>query len=1132
MKFTRFFISVSTLFLITGTIHSKTRTPMSNPGITVKELHCEYCVNPLGIDTPHPRFSWILNSSERGQMQSAYQVLVASSKKKLAANIGDKWDSAKTVSGSSVNIAYEGSPLTSAEQCWWKVRCWDKDRIPFEWSEPATFEMGLLTRDAWQSEWIGAGKIDEGLTFVAGKFGKGVNLNGRSENIKVSHYEQLKPNNQITICTWIKPTEYSDHWREIYRKEDGDARQLLAIGEDADIKGIWFGLGINGAYTEHGAPVSAEALMDGKWHFIAATYDGSSMTIYFDGKKISGRKVTGPIDTDGSQPAFIGSWEGRRECFPGGIDDFRVYNRALSAQEVQSMTGNNPGADPSLVGWWPLDGTLKNSITGSDSRAVGGTASAPLLRKELQVTKKIKRARAYISGIGWYELYINGKKVGDHVLDPATSDYHKRTLYVTYDITDLLNPGANALGVMLGNGWFCEPGRLKYGDAPTLLMHASIEYADGSSTNITTDSTWKSAAGPITFNNIYGGEGYDARREKQGWTHADYDDSGWTAVELVDGPRGKLQSQVMPAIKVIQTLKPIKLTNPKPGVYVYDLGQLFGGWSRLHVTGPKGTKVTIKYAALMFEDSGLVDKRRHGGSGETDFYILKGAGREVYEPRFTYHPVRYVQIEGYPGTPTIEDLEGRVVHSDVNMSGDFECSNPLLNQIHRNVVWTLKNGLFGIPLDCLHREHWAWTDPATITGNLYPRKFMPLFWTKWLDDIADAQHDDGGVPDVAPSYAFNQVDPAWGGNYPILVWYIYQYYGDTRIVENHYVGMKKLVDYLAAGADEYLVTKGHYGDHMLPGDSPGTEKFISDETPPQLIWNGYFYRGALVVSRAARLLGKNGDAEKYERLAENIKNAFNTKWLDKKTGVYAGGAQSANAFPLALDIVPEASLAGVLKNLVYSITKKYNGHLHTGNSGTTCMIDTLPRHGYGDLLYSVVNQTTYPGWGFMVAQGATTIWESWSLVAGCGNSESMIMWATIDEFFYHDLAGISGPEYYGATDTAPGFREIHIKPLVPEGLEYAKASITTVRGIVSSEWKRNGNSLTLNVAMPVNTEGTISVPKIGLKNVTITESGKPVWKNDAFASDSAGITSGADTGDYITFTVGSGSYDFRLKGSK
>jgi alpha-L-rhamnosidase len=891
--------------------------------LAVAKMTCEYVVNPLGVDTPQPRFSWVLEADRRGTLQAAYQVLVAGDEEALEANSSAMWDSGKVGSGRSVNVAYEGTALQSGAAYWWKVRWWDAVGNASPWSDSARFEMGLLNQDDWLGEWIGA--------------------------------------------------------------------------------------------------------------------DGS-------------------IEVD---------------------------------------------AGP-----------------------------APLLRKEFEIAKQVTRARVHISGLGWYELFINGKKVGGHALDPATTDYHKRTLYVTYDVTDDMREGSNAIGVTLGNGWYSEPGRLKYGDSPRLLMQLHVDFADGSTTVIKSDKTWKSAYGPILHNDISVGEVYDARLEKKGWTAPGYDESAWVEVVSKESPGGAMQSQLMPAVKVMETIKPVKLTNPEPGVYVYDMGQLFGGWARLRVKGPRGTRVTIKYSARLFEDSGLVDKRRHRETGETDYYILKGEGDEVYEPRFTYHPVRYVQIEGHPGTPDLHDLEGRVIYSDVDMSGDFECSNPLFNQIHENVVWTLKNGLFGIPLDCLHREHWAWTDPATITGNLYPRKHMPLFWTKWLNDIADAQHDDGGVPDVAPSYAFNDIDPAWGGNYPILVWYLYQYYGDKRIVAEHYAGMKKWMAYLVSRSQGNLAVEGHFGDHMVPGDVPGNEIFISAESPPPLIWTGYYYRGAVVLSKAAKLLGHTEEAERYMGLADNIKSAFNEKWLDSETGLYADGAQTANIFALALEIVPDGKIATVLDGLAQSITERYGGHFHTGNTGTTSMIDKLTELGRGELLYDVVNQTTYPGWGFMVDQGATTIWESWSLLSRVGDSESMIMWATIDEFFYHDLAGISAPEYYGFTDTAPGYREINIRPHVLGELEYAKASISTVRGVVSSAWKRDGDVLSLHVTLPVNTEATVSVPTIGLKDVAITEGGTEVWTNGNYSAGVEGIKAGANTGEHVQFHVGSGAYDFRLTGRR
>ncbi|MBL7219565.1 MAG: family 78 glycoside hydrolase catalytic domain [Phycisphaerae bacterium] len=1101
-------------------------------GITAGGLTCEYAVNPLAIDVAQPRFGWLLKSDKRGQMQSAYQVLVASSAEKLKANVGDKWDSGKIASARSVNVVYAGKALAGRERCWWKVRVFDKPGRPSPWSKPAKFEMGLLKKAEWTGEWIGlSGGSSYG--YVDGKLKQALVLNGAGQSVRVAHYAKLKPAGAITIAAWIKPGRTSDSWQEIYRKEDGAARCLLAIGKSAGKFGLWCGLGIGGAYVERGAAMDRSKLVDGKWHLVVANYDGKAIGLYADGKEIGSSKAAGALGTSGKAAAYIGSSGGSSEFFKGGIDDVRIYARALSGDEIEAMAlagGDGKTTVSGLVGWWKLDGNLDNSVGGNASRngkaSGGGPALAPLLRKTFKIAGKPERARAYISTLGWGELYINGRKVGDSVLDPATSDYHKRTLYATRDVTEYLRAGDNAVGVMLGNGWYCEPGRMKYGASPRVLMQMHIELPGGAAVVIKTDDTWKGASGPIVANNIWGGETYDARLEKPGWAASGYDDSGWKPAEAREAPRGKLQSQIMGAIRVRGTIEPVKFTNPKKGVWVYDMGQLFGGWARLRVKGPKGAKIAIKYAARMFENTGLVDKRRHRGDRETDYYTLKGdpAG-EVYEPRFTYHPVRYVQIEGHPGKPAKGDLDGRVVYSAVDMSGDFECSNPMLNRIHRNVVWTMTNGLFGIPLDCLHREHWAWTDPATITGCLYTRKHMPMFWTKWLDDIADAQYENGAVPDVAPSYAFNRSDPAWGGNYPILVWYLHEYYDDKRIVERHYAGMKKWIDHLTSIAEGHLIKKGHYGDHMLPGSAPGAEQFISRETPRPLVWTGYYYRGALVLSKAARLLGKSDDAKRYAALAGKIAEAFNTEWFKKDANQYATGSQTANVFPLSLRIVPEGYQSGVLNSLVRTITEKHKGHLHTGNTGTTCLIDTLPRRGQGELMYRVATVETYPGWGYMVKQGATTIWEMWGLAGG---AESMIMWATIDEFLYRDLAGISAPEYYGPGDTIPGFREVHIRPQVLGGLKYARASITTVRGRISSSWKIDGDSLGLEVGLPAGSAGKVSVPVTGNRKPVITESGKTIWKSGAYVAGIAGITAAGRDGDYITFEVGSGAYSFKL----
>ena len=334
----------------------------------------------------------------------------------------------------------------------------------------------------------------------------------------------------------------------------------------------------------------------------------------------------------------------------------------------------------------------------------------------------------------------------------------------------------------------------------------------------------------------------------------------------------------MPAIKAIEVRKPVNLTNPKPGIYVYDMGQVFGGWARLRVKGPAGTKVTIKYSERILGDSGLLDQRIfcYPGFKSTDEYILKGDPRgEVYAPTFAFHPVRYVQIEGYPGVPTLDDLEGVVVHGAEDFTGDFHCSNELLNQIHRNAVWTLGNALYGMPMDCLYREPISYVYVSGVFSVLSARKHMPLFWTKWLHDVADTQDEKGSVSAIVPEYSVHVFDSAFGGIYPVLVWYCHQYYGDDRILNEHYAGMKKWVDYLTSLASDHILSKGTYGDHMVPGESPGKEEYMSKESLPPLIWTAYYYLDVSVMAQAAGVLGKTEDAQHYAKLAEQIKEAFN-----------------------------------------------------------------------------------------------------------------------------------------------------------------------------------------------------------------------------------------------------------------
>ena len=801
-----------------------------------------------------------------------------------------------------------------------------------------------------------------------------------------------------------------------------------------------------------------------------------------------------------------------------------------------------PWAAPARFEMGLLDaGDWKGDWIGAGSEA-GVGSGAPLLRREFGLSGAVRRARLYAAGPGFCELYVNGTRLGDAVLDPAPTDYDKRVLYVTHDVTGLLRPGANAVGAMLGNGWYSEPSAHRYGNSPRLLLQLDVELKDGSTVAVVSDGAWQASAGPITANDLWNGETYDATREQRGWTEPRFDAAGWQPAAIKSAPGGTLESQTMPPMKVIRTMPAVTVTNPRDGVWMFDFGQLFGGWARLRVRGERGDAVTISYSARLDRATGLLDRRHQIRGSESDTYLLRGGGEECYQPRFTWHPVRYVQVTGYPGRPAADALVGCVVHSAVDLSQSFSCSEPLLEQIYRNARWTFTNGLFGIPLDCLHREHWGWNDPGTVISTLYGRAFMPQFWRKWLDDSRLAQNDEGVIPDIAPAYRpsggsrNNPIartgDPAWAGNYPLLVWYLYRYFADRRLLETHYPAMRRWIDSLTQVASDDLMMIGHYGDHLPPGSAPGGEEFISSETPPPLLWTGYYYRGAAVVAQVAEELGAGEDARAYGALAERIRDALNRRWLDAERGVYASGSQTANAFALALDIVPEAHRERVVAALVETIEGEHDGHLHAGNVGVSAMIEALPRLGRGELLQRMAMQTTYPGWGYMVAQGATTIWEGWSLEWIAASEDSMMMFAGITELFWGTLLGIEGPDYYGPRATAPGFDEVRIRPRLLGELTRAEGSIRTVRGRIAVGWERAEEGLTLKVTLPAGMRGRVTVPTLGLPAYRIDEHGAPVWRHGTtraprpWAVD--GVGAAVEDADGVTFELGSGDYRFAV----
>jgi len=733
-------------------------------------------------------------------------------------------------------------------------------------------------------------------------------------------------------------------------------------------------------------------------------------------------------------------------------------------------------------------------------------AGANQIRKEFTLRARPVRARAYVAGLGYYELRINGHKVGDRVLDPAWTTYDKRVLYTVYDITDRLRPGDNAVGVMLGEGWFKSR-------ALRMQIHAELE--GGQTVDVATDEAWKTMPGPIQSDSVYDGEVYDARRETPGWERAGFDDALWKAASLIDGPKGVLSAQMMPPIRVVDTIAPVKLTTTRPGVYIYDLGQNISGVVEMRVRGPRGTRVQLRHAELLYDD-GTLNVENLRAAKATDVYILRGDGSlEVYQPRFTYHGFRYVELTGYPGTPKFDTLRAKVVHSDVRPTGGFTSSKQILNQIQRNIVWGIQDNLTGIPTDCNQRdERMGWMADAHLYAETAMLNFdMPAFYTNFLRDIHDVQGADGTVTDTVPHrYGSRPADPAWGMAYPLLTWYMYEYYGDRRILEQHYDGVKAWTDYLRTRSREGILDYSYYGD-WVP----------IEKTPGSLVSTFSYYWSADLVSRMALFLGKSSDAETYRKLADEIKDAFNARFLNAATGLYGTGTQTAQILPLFLNMVPGNRRSGVFGSLRDDLVYTRNTHLTTGILGTKYLFPLLTGAGDSDLAYELATQTTYPSWGYMVENGATTLWELWQNKTGPSmNSHNHPMFGSVGAWFYNALAGIN------LDPAKPGFERVVIAPQVVRDLKWASGSLDTIRGTVASSWSRSDNGLRLEVTIPVGSQAQVRIPELDLAPATLSESGRAIWKDTKYQAGTSGITGVRESSGVLAVDVGSGNYVFAL----
>ena len=769
---------------------------------------------------------------------------------------------------------------------------------------------------------------------------------------------------------------------------------------------------------------------------------------------------------------------------------------------------------------------------------------APLFRKEFAATKQIRAANLYICGLGYYEAFINGKRVGDHVLDPAWTNYEQRAMYVTYDVSNMLRVGDNAIGVMLGRGQYnplCNDiwglSKSAWIDQPKLMALLRIEYADGSVANVTTGPAWKTAGSPIVYDDTRHGEVYDARLEQEGWASADFDDVGWRPASAVQWDT-RLVSQMMPPIRCHTAIQPVKTFQKGKGITVYDIGQNIAGWARVKVRGTAGKRVLVEYCETPSDSdlvAGLTPWRfqyhipdPHYASfydkavnvRQQNGYILGGKGLESFECHFSYKGFQFIRITADEGV-TVEHVEGVPVHTDVEKNGNFICSSPVINRLQELSINSLLNNYHSIATDCPHREKQGWTADNYLSSQAAMYNFnMATFYSKWTLDLSGTQGSAGGLCTVAPSTGNDQnVSTAWPAAIVHIPWDIFRFYADTRPMEENYDVMRRFAEssLLRQVAGKPEIIHEALGDWLAPLMMHINDTIRNNTMAPP---EGCIFYGTashfLTVKRLSEIssvLGRDNEATELQKWAMRIATCFNQEFFDAKTGVYHGETpteyrQAANIVPLEYGIVADEYKKNVLDNLIKDIHDK-GDRLNTGFLGTPALMEYLSLV-EPELAYHIATQPQYPGWGYMVAQDTKGMWESWDGY----DSRNHTPFCLISGYFYKYLAGIQ-PDV-----TKPGFKHIVINPSIVGGLKYVDAYHDCLYGRIKSCWKRENERLTMEVSIPPNTTATISVPAISITD--ITESGQPVAKVKEITF--LGIENGK-----ATFNINSGSYRFISK---
>ena len=1046
------------------------------PGLSPAELRCEYRGNPLGIDVTAPRLSWIVKSDERGQKQTAYQVLVASDEAALQRDEGNLWDSGQVQSDETTAIVYSGKPLSSDERCYWKVRVWDRGGKPSAWSEPAFWSMGLLQPSDWKADWIGYDKPRaialpdapfEGARWIWHAADKGAN----------------KPKSHRLFVTSL----------DIPHDAKIDKARLLVTADDA------FRFTINGKLV-------ASSGTDG--------FDKPKSAEVADALKPGENSIRVEAENSSDSPAGLLA---RLTVATAGGKTFTLVTDDHWKSEA------DPGANwhdrPLNTADWP-----RVEVVGEYGAAPWGKLKLadlllpppPYLRARFQVRKPVQRATVYTTALGIHDLHLNGQRISDDYFNPGWTDYTRRVYYRAYDVTTKVQPGANALGAVLADGWFSGYvgfGKMRnhYGQNTRLKTQLHLVYTDGSTEIVATGPNWKATTGPIREADFLMGETCDARLTLHGWDTAGFDDSKWDPVVLGAELKPVIQAHPGPPVRTFVEVQGHHWTEPKPGVYVLDLSQNFAGVPRLKIHGEPGQKITLRFAERLNPD-GTIYTTNLRSARCIDTYVCEGKGEETWSPRFTFHGFQYVEITGLKSPPTAETVTGIALSSDTPVVGRFECSNPMLNKLHSNGYWTQRANFIDIPTDCPQRdERLGWTGDAQVyirTATL--NCDVQAFFTKWLVDLTDGQRPDGQFPMIAPvKVAGDDGGPAWADAGVICPWTIYQVYGDRRLLERQYPSMVKFVEFCRKRCTPELLPPEQF--HCF-----GDWLSIGADTPKDVIFTAYFALSARLTAEAAQVLGKTDDAARFRELYQGIKAAFNKAYV-ASDGRIKGNTQAVYVLTLAADLVEDEKAKQAAAYLAEDIEKR--GHLSTGFIGTKDLMLVLSKIGRFDLAYKLLLNETFPSWGFSIKQGATSIWERWDgwtpekgFQDPGMNSFAHYSFGAVYQWMVENIGGIKSD--------GPGYKRIIIEPHPGGGLTHAETSYKSINGEIASAWSLQDGAISLNVTIPANTTATVILPVSGPD--AITESNAPV-------SRAEGVTVGESTGKKTVLHVGSGLYAFVLK---